>query len=253
MKILHYKRNWLKIPVLKTSDVLVVVPAYNEAASIGQVIDGIRSHGFQVLVIDDGSSDETPLVARQRNALVLSLPFNVGVGGALRCGFRYAVENGFTAVIQCDADGQHLPSHLDDLVEATNRTDAHMMIGSRFGSEKTTHDPSLLRRFAMLALSKVAQHATKHSITDSTSGFRLIRQPLLGELATHLPAYYLGDTFEAVVVAGRAGYHIEEIGVAMAPRIHGASSSGNFRSIVLIGKVLTTVLLGIHFRLRRLK
>jgi len=239
--------------VLQANDVLVVVPAFNEAASIGQVLDGIQSHGFRVLVIDDGSTDETSVVAHQKNAIVLALPLNVGVGGALRCGFRYAVENGFSAIIQCDADGQHLPSHLMDLVEATNRTDAHMMIGSRFGSEKTTHDPSLLRRFAMLALSKVAQHATKHSITDSTSGFRLIQQPLLGELATHLPAYYLGDTFETVVVAGRAGYHVEEIGVAMAPRKHGASSSGNFRSIVLIGKVLTTVLLGIHFRLRRLK
>ena len=105
----------------------------------------------------------------------------------------------------------------------------------------------------MWALSKVAQHAAKHSITDSTSGFRLIQQPLLGELASLLPAYYLGDTFETVVVAGRAGYRVEEIGVAMAPRKHGASSSGNFRSIVLVGKVLTTVLLGIHFRLRRLK
>ena len=239
--------------MLQANDVLVVVPAFNEAASIGQVLDGIQSHGFRVLVIDDGSTDETSVVAHKKNAIVLSLPLNVGVGGALRCGFRYAVENGFSAIIQCDADGQHLPSHLMDLVEATNRIDAHMMIGSRFGSEKTTHDPSLLRRFAMLALSKVAQHATKHSITDSTSGFRLIQQPLLGELATHLPAYYLGDTFETVVVAGRAGYHVEEIGVAMAPRKHGASSSGNFRSIVLIGKVLTTVLLGIHFRLRRLK
>lgn len=239
--------------MLQANDVLVVVPAFNEAASIGQVLDGIQSYGFRVLVIDDGSTDETSVVAHQKNAIVLSLPLNVGVGGALRCGFRYAVENGFSAIIQCDADGQHLPSHLDDLVQATNRTDAHMMIGSRFGSEKTTHDPSLLRRFAMLALSKVAQHATKHSITDSTSGFRLIQQPLLGELATHLPAYYLGDTFETVVVAGRAGYHVEEIGVAMASRKHGASSSGNFRSIVLIGKVLTTVLLGIHFRLRRLK
>jgi len=239
--------------VLQANDVLVVVPAFNEAASIGQVLDGIQSHGFRVLVIDDGSTDETSVIAHQKNAIVLSLPLNVGVGGALRCGFRYAVENGFSAIIQCDADGQHLPSHLKDLVEATNRTDAHMMIGSRFGSEKTTHDPSLLRRFAMLTLSKVAQHATKHSITDSTSGFRLIQQPLLGELAAHLPAYYLGDTFETVVVAGRAGYHVEEIGVAMASRKHGASSSGNFRSIVLIGKVLTTVLLGIHFRLRRLK
>jgi len=253
MRIWHYRKKQQKISVLQVSDVLVVIPAFNEVESIGQVVDQVSTFGFQTLVVDDGSIDQTADVAHQYGANVVSLTLNSGVGGALRCGFRYAVENGFAAVIQCDADGQHLPSHLDDLVQATNRTNAHMMIGSRFGSEKTTHDPSLLRRFAMLTLSKVAQHATKHSITDSTSGFRLIREPLLSELALNLPAYYLGDTFETVVVAGRAGYHVEEIGVAMVPRLHGTSSSGNFRSILLIGKVLTTVLLGIHFRLRRLK
>ena len=239
--------------MLHASEVLVVVPAFNEVKSIGQVVNQVVTFGFQTLVVDDGSIDQTADVARQHGAHVVSLPLNSGVGGALRCGFRYAVENGFLAVIQCDADGQHLPNHLIDLVDAANRTNAHMMIGSRFGSENTTHDPTLLRRFAMSVLSKVAQHATKHKITDSTSGFRLIQQPLLGELAVQLPAYYLGDTFETVVVAGRAGYHIEEIGVAMAPREFGNSSSGDVRSILLIGKVLTTVLLGIHFRLRRLK
>ncbi len=239
--------------MLRVSDVLVVIPAFNESKSIGRVVEQVTACGFQALVVNDGSIDDTADVARVRGAHVVSLPLNTGVGGALRCGFRYAVESGFTAVIQCDADGQHLPSHLTDLVDATNRTGAHMMIGSRFGSENTTHDPSLLRRFAMWSLSKVAQRATKHKITDSTSGFRLIRQPLLGELAVNLPAYYLGDTFETVVVAGRAGYYVEEIGVAMAPRLHGTSSSSNFRSVLLIGKVLTTVLLGIHFRLRRLK
>ena len=239
--------------MLQVSDVLVVIPAFNEVESIGQVVDQVAAFGFQTLVVDDGSVDQTADVAHQYGANVVSLTLNSGVDGALRCGFRYAVENGFAAVIQCDADGQHLPSHLDDLVQATNRTDAHMMFGSRFGSESTTHDPSSLRRFAMWMLSKVAQRATKNIITDSTSGFRLIRQPLLSELALNLPAYYLGDTFETVVVAGRAGYHIEEIGVAMAPRLHGNPSSGNFRSILLIGKVLTTVLIGIHFRLRRLK
>lgn len=239
--------------MLQVSEVLVVIPAFNESKSIGQVLDQIASHGFQTLVVNDGSIDATADIARQHGSRVVSLPLNSGVGGALRCGFRYAVENGFTAVIQCDADGQHLPNHLVDLLNAANRIDAHMVIGSRFGYISTTHDPSLVRRFAMWALSKVAQRATKHKITDSTSGFRLIRQPLLGELAVNLPTYYLGDTFEAVVVAGRAGYHIEEIGVAMAPRMHGRSSSGNVRSILLIGKVMTTVLLGIHFRLRRLK
>ena len=239
--------------MLQVSDVLVVIPAFNEAKSIGQVVGQVKTFGFRTLVVNDGSTDQTADVAHQFGAHVVSLPLNSGVGGALRCGFRYAVENGFAAVIQCDADGQHLPNHLIDLVDATNRTDAHMMIGSRFGSQNTTHEPSLLRRFAMWTLSKVAQRATKNKITDSTSGFRLIRQPLLGELALNLPAYYLGDTFETVVVAGRAGYQIQEIGVAMAPRSHGISSSGNFRSIVLIGKVLTTVFLGIHFSLRRLK
>lgn len=239
--------------MLRVSDVLVVIPAFNESKSIGRVVEQVTACGFQTLVVNDGSIDDTVDVARVRGAHVVSLRLNTGVGGALRCGFRCAVESGFTAVIQCDADGQHLPSHLTDLVDATNRTGAHMMIGSRFGSENTTHEPSLLRRFAMWSLSKVAQRATKHKITDSTSGFRLIRQPLLGELAVNLPAYYLGDTFETVVVAGRAGYYVEEIGVAMAPRLHGTSSSSNFRSVLLIGKVLTTVLLGIHFRLRRLK
>lgn len=243
----------MKTYMLQVSEILVVIPAFNESKSIGQVLDQIASHGFQTLVVNDGSIDATADIARQHGSRVVSLPLNSGVGGALRCGFRYAVENGFTAVIQCDADGQHLPNHLVDLLNAANRIDAHMVIGSRFGSISTTYDPSLVRRFAMWALSKVAQRATKHKITDSTSGFRLIRQPLLGELAVNLPTYYLGDTFEAVVVAGRAGYHIEEIGVAMAPRMHGRSSSGNVRSILLIGKVMTTVLLGIHFRLRRLK
>ena len=239
--------------MLQVSDVLVVIPAFNESKTIGQVVDQVAALGFQTIVVNDGSTDETAKIAFEHGSRVVALPLNSGVGGALRCGFRYAVENGFTAVIQCDADGQHIASHLVDLVDATNRTGAHMVIGSRFGSESTTHHPSLLRRFAMRILSKVAQHATKNEITDSTSGFRVIRQPLLGELALNLPAYYLGDTFEAVVVAGRAGYQIEEIGVAMAPRLHGTSSSGNMRSILLIGKVLTTVLLGIHFRLRRLK
>ena len=239
--------------MLQVSEVLVVIPAFNESKTIGQVVDQVVAFGFQTLVVNDGSTDETAKIAFEHGSRVVSLPLNSGVGGALRCGFRYAVENGFAGVIQCDADGQHVASHLIDLVNATNQTGAHMVIGSRFGSENTTHNPSLLRRFAMRILSKVAQHATKNEITDSTSGFRVIRQPLLGELALNMPAYYLGDTFETVVVAGRAGYQIEEIGVAMAPRLHGTSSSGNMRSILLIGKVLTTVLLGIHFRLRRLK
>ena len=103
MKIWHYRKKQQKIPVLQVSDVLVVIPAFNEAKSIGQVVDQVNMFGFQVLVVNDGSIDATASAARDRGAHVVSLPLNSGVGGALRCGFRYAIENGFTAVIQCDA------------------------------------------------------------------------------------------------------------------------------------------------------
>ena len=94
--------------MLQKADVLVVVPAFNEAASIAQVLRDIRSNGFDALVVDDGSTDNTAVFARESQASVVSLPLNSGVGGALRCGFRYAVENGYAAIIQCDADGQKL-------------------------------------------------------------------------------------------------------------------------------------------------
>ena len=237
--------------MIQNSDVLIVVPAYNEAATIAQVVAGIHSEGFSCVVVDDGSEDSTSFVAKNAGATVLTLPFNAGVGGALRCGFRYAVENGFTAVIQCDADGQHQSHHFQDLIRAANGTNADFVLGSRFLSSENTLDPHIVRRFAMWWLARVASRATGQKITDSTSGFRLIRQPLLDELAEHLPEYYLGDTFEALVVLGRAGYAVEEIGTAMSPRQSGVSSASNSRAIALIGKALVTVLLGIHFRIKK--
>ena len=235
--------------MIRSSEVLVVIPAFNESATIAKVVSEVFSSGFSCVVVDDGSDDSTAHIARQAGAAVLSLPFNAGVGGALRCGFRYAVENQYEAVIQCDADGQHHSHHFQDLVSCVNTTDADFVLGSRFLSSENTMDPHFVRRFAMWWLARVASRATGKKITDSTSGFRLIRRPLLDELAVHLPDYYLGDTFEALVVLGRAGYAVEEIGVAMAPRQSGASSASTGRAIALIGKSLTTVILGLHFRI----
>jgi hypothetical protein len=103
----------------------------------------------------------------------------------------------------------------------------------------------------MWCLARVASRATGCKITDSTSGFRLIQRPLLDELSEHLPEYYLGDTFEALVVLGRAGYSVEEIGTAMSPRQSGVSSASNGHAIALIGKSLTTVLLRLHFQIKK--
>ena len=237
--------------MIQNSEVLIVVPAYNEAATIAQVVAGIHQVGFSCVVINDGSTDDTAFVSKEAGANVLTLPFNTGVGGALRCGFRYAVENGFTAVIQCDADGQHQSHHFHDLIRTANETKADFVLGSRFLSTDNMMDPHIVRRFAMWWLARVASRATGRKITDSTSGFRLIQRPLLDELAEQLPEYYLGDTFEALVVLGRAGYSVEEIGTAMSPRQSGVSSASNGRAIALIGKSLTTVLLGLHFRIKK--
>jgi glycosyltransferase involved in cell wall biosynthesis len=251
MKIWPYKRKKLTTYVIQNSDALIVVPAFNEEATINQVVSGIHALGFSCVVIDDGSNDNTSVVAKQAGATVLKLPFNAGVGGALRCGFRYAVEHGFTAVIQCDADGQHQSHHFQDLIRTANETRADLVLGSRFRSSENMMNPHVVRRFAMWWLARVASRATGGNITDSTSGFRLIRRPLLDELAEHLPEYYLGDTFETLVVVGRAGYSVEEIGTAMSQRQSGVSSTSNGRAIALIGKSLTTVLLGIHFRIKK--
>jgi glycosyltransferase involved in cell wall biosynthesis len=237
--------------VIQNSEVLIVVPAYNEEATIAQVVTGIHKAGFSCVVINDGSIDNTALISKEAGANVLTLPFNAGVGGALRCGFRYAVENGYTAVIQCDADGQHLSHHFHDLIRTANETKADLVLGSRFRSTDNTMDPHIVRRFAMWCLARVASRATGCKITDSTSGFRLIQRPLLDELSEHLPEYYLGDTFEALVVLGRAGYSVEEIGTAMSPRQSGVSSASNGHAIALIGKSLTTVLLRLHFQIKK--
>ncbi len=239
--------------MIHSSEVLVVIPAFNESATIAKVVSEVFASGFSCVVVDDGSTDSTAHIAKQAGAAVLSLPFNSGVGGALRCGFRYAVENGYQAVIQCDADGQHHSHHFQDLVNCVNTTNADFVLGSRFRSQENKLDPHIIRRFAMWWLARVASRATGQKITDSTSGFRLIRRPLLDELAAHLPSYYLGDTFEALVVLGRAGYAVEEIGVAMAPRQNGSSSASNWYATMRILRCWLAVRLGFGFVIRNRK
>jgi glycosyltransferase involved in cell wall biosynthesis len=117
--------------VLTERDVLILVPAFNEAASIGDVINELKMHSYDILVISDGSTDATAQIARASGARVLDLPINLGVGGALRAGFRLAVTENYGAVVQVDADGQHPANEITDLITAANEHQAHMVIGSR--------------------------------------------------------------------------------------------------------------------------
>ena len=229
--------------------VLVVVPAWNEQASIAKVISELKTRGFDVLVVDDGSTDKTSFIARQNGAITIRLPFNLGVGGALRCGFKYAVQHGYQAVVQCDADGQHPVDHIELLISTATQGNFHMVIGSRFLNDEGRMDLSLIRRLAMRILSRSASRACKTLITDATSGFRVITVPLLNELAEKLPAYYLGDTYEALVSSGRAGYRIREIPAPLMEREHGKSSAHPVKAAQLAVKAILSAILHVHQKL----
>jgi glycosyltransferase involved in cell wall biosynthesis len=229
---------------------LVVVPALNEEGSVGAVVAALRAAGFDVAVVDDGSSDATADLAKAAGAAVLRLPFNLGVGGALRCGFRYAVDHGYDLVVQCDADGQHPPEQVRELVEVQRSTGAHLVIGSRFLPGAGSYELGGVRRRTMKVLSWMVRRFGKVSVLDTTSGFRCIAQPLLGEFARTYPVHYLGDTFEALLAAGKGGYRVLEVPVEMRERSHGSPSTSAFRSVVLVGRVVLVTLMGVSFRIR---
>lgn len=230
---------------------LVVIPALNEELSIASVIDGLRKLNLDVLVVDDGSTDNTRSVAIQKGATVLTLPFNLGVGGALRTGFKYAILRGYDSVIQVDADGQHLPREIAKLIDTAELAHADLVIGSRFlNSEfKSQMSVSRMRQLAMKLLAIVASRATGTRLTDTTSGFRLIKNPLLIEFSRRFPINYLGDTFEAVVAAGRAGYVVREVAVEMKNREFGVSTASLSQAITFFCKAFLVATLRLQPRI----
>ena len=236
--------------MLNKSEILVLVPAFNEAGSIAKTIMELVALEFNVLVIDDGSTDGSAHIARSSGALVLQIPFNLGVGGALRAGFKYACSHGYDAVIQVDADGQHPVNQIVDLINEANFHKCHMVVGSRFLSDSTTMRVGRVRRIPMRLLANSASRAAGVSITDATSGFRLIQQPLLGEFSQSFPTYYLGDTYEALISAGKAGYIIREIPAALHAREVGESSASVSQAIKFVFKCLLVAALRIHFSIR---
>ena len=244
----HAISNYLG-PIPAAEQPLVIIPAWNEAANVGQVVSSLKTMEFHVLVVNDGSTDETSHIASSAGAMVLNLPFNIGVGAAIRCGLQFAVEHHFDQIVQCDADGQHPTEHVVDLISHLDNSGSDLVIGSRFANgQPTGMTIGATRRLAMRILSTLVSRATGHRITDSTSGFRAISQPLLGNLATHMPSYYLGDTFETYVSAGRAGYKIEEIPTPIGERASGVSSATVLSSLLMICKavLLTTARLGVR-------
>ena len=216
-----------------TQRLLVVVPALNEAQTVGGVVREIRDAvpSATCLVIDDGSRDATALVASQAGATVLQLPYNLGVGGAMRTGFRYARDHGYPVVVQVDADGQHDPRFIPDLIAGLSTAD--IVIGARFAG--TGHygvrGP---RRWAMRALAAAVSVVAHRKLSDVTSGFKASGPSAVRLFSRVYPAEYLGDTVEALVIAARAGLRIEQFPVEMKPRQAGSPSHNPVKAAVYL-------------------
>ena len=190
-------------------------------------------------------------MAAAAGAVVVRLPINLGVGGAMSCGFRYAVDHHYARVVQCDADGQHHPEAITDLLAHQRQSGAHLVIGSRFHPDAEGYSVGAARRLAMWLLRRSATRAAGRPIHDATSGFRVFAEPLLSAFASSFPTHYLGDTYEAVVTAGRAGYVIDEVPVTMSQRTHGMSSASPLAAGAAHSTRVVVVAAGLHFAIPR--
>lgn len=223
---------------------LIVIPAFNEGQAIGDVLDEVAAElpGVTVVVVSDGSRDETVSVVRARGIPVVDLPINLGVGGAMRTGFKYALRQGFDSVVQLDADGQHDPTVVPRLVAGL--ADADIVIGSRFAGV-ATYEVGGPRRWAMVFLSWALSRICKTKLTDTTSGFKAMNVRALRVFEHNYPAEYLGDTVEALVIAARAHLTIREIPVNMRKRIAGQPSHNGLKSTIQLFRALLALFFGL--------
>ena len=229
------------------SPLLVAIPALNESATIESVVAEVRRGvpGAQIIVVDDGSTDDTAERAQDAGAVVLRMPFNVGVGGAMRTAFLYAQAHDFPIVVQVDADGQHDPAEIATLVAGLDS--ASVVIGARFAGkgEYPVRGP---RRWAMRLLSRTMSMVTGSRLTDVTSGFRATDARAIALFARHYPAEYLGDTVESLMIAARSGLTVTQVPVAMRPRQGGTASQRNGMAGLYLGRALLALFVALTRR-----
>jgi len=216
---------------------LVAIPAWNERATVASVVRELQQclPYADVMVVDDGSIDRTAAEARAAGATVVSLPFNVGVGGAMRTAFLHAERLGYDAVVQVDADGQHDPSCIPTLLAELGR--ANVVIGSRFGGTERYHVRGP-RAWAMKLLARTLSRVSKTQLTDTTSGFRAADRRAIRLFARHYPAEYLGDTIDSLVIACRAGLTVAEVPVTMRLRQGGRASHHPIKASLYLGRAM---------------
>lgn len=223
--------------------ILAIVPAFNECGNIGRTVEEIcqKQKGVDILVIDDGSRDATAEEARQAGGMVVSLPFNLGIGAAVQTGFQYAQKHRYDIAVQIDGDGQHDPAFLDKIIEPLRRDAADMVVASRFLEKTNGFQSSFTRRVGINFFVHLINVLTGVKISDPTSGFRAYNKKMIALFSEYYPHDFPEP--EAIVVAQQAGARIDEISVAMRPREAGNSSIRYFKTLYYMVKVTLAILL----------
>lgn len=214
----------------------VIIPAFNEEGSIGDLIAELKQWvpDLDVIVISDGSSDSTASLTRARGVTVLDLPCNLGVGGAVQTGFKYAYEKGYRYVIRVDGDGQHPPAEIPKLLKIMEREEADLIIGSRFKGKKGFVS-NLVRYLGIKMLALFLSWICRSRITDPTSGFWIVNRKLLHYFAHDYPTEYPEP--EAIALLRRYGFIFREEPVDFRPRTSGRSSIGTWGTVYYMMKV----------------
>jgi glycosyltransferase involved in cell wall biosynthesis len=223
------------------SSVLIIIPAYNEEACVADVVRRVRESGFpRVLVVDDGSSDRTAAEASSAGASVLSLPYNLGIGGAVQAAIKFALQAGYSCAVRIDSDGQHDIQEAQKLLRAVQDGEADVAIGSRFIPGYQTYIPPLSRSLGIRWFAALVSWIIGTPVYDTTSGMQAMNRRALTVLAENYPQDY--PEVEARILLSRAGLRVVEIPVHMAPRAAGMSSITYMRAVYYMLKVTLATL-----------
>ena len=223
--------------------VLIIIPAYNEGHLIRRLIKeiGTAYPHYPILVIDDGSQDNTADEARAGGAQVVRLPFNLGIGGAVQTGYKMALEEGYDIAVQMDGDAQHDPAYLPDILKPVFKDQLDLVVGSRFLGQDTEFRSTFLRRIGIHFFARLLSGLTGIHLTDPTSGFRAVGRKLIQAFARTYPVDFPEP--ETIQVAQRIGARIGEVPVSMRKRLGGKSSIRYWKTTYYMVKVTLAILI----------
>ncbi len=232
--------------------VLVIMPAHDEEQNVGTTIGQVRATlpASDVLVINDYSSDDTSAVAERHGARVVELPWNLGYGGAVQTGFKYALAHGYDAVVQMDADGQHDPSCAGALLAPVLCGEADVTIGSRFLGRATYPIP-VLRRLGMQVFGWIASFVTRRHFTDPTSGYQAMNRRAMEFFARDNYPSDFPDA-DTIILLALAGFRVREVPVTMRARVAGTSMHSNLTAFYYVSKMTLSILM-VLLRRKRLR